>query len=83
MKLKELLSVLKVRLIAYNSLNGKTVFDTGRNKNEFVNKYLECEVISIYNGADVSRYDYYGNSFKLVAKCYLSSIDIEKAEEKK
>ncbi len=72
-------NLLKCELIALDAKDGKILFDTMRNNDRFIEKYLNGNVSSIW--ADVRCIDRaFGSYFKPVMKCYVTH-DSWKPEE--
>lgn len=64
--------ILKCPLIALDAKDGKILFDTSKNKREYINKYLTGEIISLWADCKHMRGLSYGDYFKPVMKCYIS-----------
>lgn len=72
MTIQELRELNRSILIAYNGKDGKILFDTRKNKKEYVDKYNKGEVLSIW--ADIKQCDStFGGYYKPVIKCYVSN----------
>jgi hypothetical protein len=52
MQLGELLELCKTQMRAYTARDGKLIFDTNRNKREYVERFADCAVLAIW--AEVS-----------------------------
>lgn len=67
-------AILQCELIAFDARDGKILFETHRNRSEYINQFLDGKIISMW--ADVRRIDSggYTNSFSFrpVMKCYVS-----------
>lgn len=74
-------AVLKCGLIALDSKNGKILFDTHKNKEEYYEKYKSGEVISLWSDVRLIKGIGYGDSFKPVMKCYVLHDSWEKVKE--
>lgn len=63
--------VLKCELIALDAKDGKVLFDTAKNKREYIEQYKAGEVTSLW--ADMrKRSGAWNNYFVPVMKCYVS-----------
>ena len=63
-------AVLKCELIALDAKGGNILFDTSRNKREFISKYSSGEISSLW--ADVRHCKgIFGDYFKPIMKCYV------------
>lgn len=72
MLIKELRELNRSILIAYNGMDGKILFDTSKNKKEYVDKYNKGEVLAIW--ADMKQCDnVFGGYYKPVIKCYVTN----------
>lgn len=72
MTIKELRELNRSIIIAYNGMDGKILFDTSKNKKEYVDKYNKGEVLAIW--ADMKQYDStFGGYYKPILKCYVSN----------
>lgn len=62
---------LKCELIALDGYNGKVLFDTSKNRQEFIDKFMSGEVIALW--ADVKlNVGNWSDYFYPVMKCYVS-----------
>lgn len=72
MLIKELREFSRCNIIAYNGRDGKILFDTSKNKKEYVDKYNKGEVLCIW--ADMKQFDnVFGGYYKPVIKCYITN----------
>ena len=63
--------VLKCELIALDAKDGKVLFDTAKNKREYIEQYKAGKIISLW--ADMrKRNGAWINYFEPVVKCYVS-----------
>ena len=72
---------LKSHLIALDGKDGKVLFDTSRNKQDFIEKYYKAEVSTLW--ADCKKVNgTYGDFFKPVMKCFVYHNSWERSDEK-
>ena len=70
---------LKSDLVALDGRTGKVIFDTSKNKREYIEKFFDGEVLCLW--ADVKLFKgTYGDFFKPIMKCYVSHKSWEKGE---
>lgn len=63
--------LLKCNLVAHDAKNGKLLFDTAKNKREYIEKFKTGEVVALW--ADTQRRgNEYGSYYVPVIKCYVS-----------
>lgn len=63
--------ILKCGLIALDAKNGKILFDTEKNKREYIEKFKTGEVTALW--ADIrKRGSVWNDYFETVLKCYVS-----------
>ncbi len=62
---------LKCDLIALDAKTGKILFDTGKNKKEYVDKYHDSEICSLWADVRLVRGCGFGDYFQPVMKCYV------------
>lgn len=65
-------AILQCELIALDARDGKILFDTRKNKREYISKFLSGKVISIWADARRVEIGGYSDYFKPVMKCYVS-----------
>lgn len=63
--------ILKQDLIAFDGRDNKILFDTRKNKREYVSKYMNAEVIALWADVRPSANLAYGKIFIPVIKCYI------------
>lgn len=64
--------IFKGDMVALDGKNGKKLFDTRVNKREYVNKFMNAEVISLWADVRLIKGIGFGDYFRPVMKCYLS-----------
>lgn len=63
--------LLKCGLVAHDAKDGKILFDTAKNKREYIEQYKTGEVVALW--ADTQRRaNPYGSYYVPVIKCYVS-----------
>ena len=72
--------VLRGELIALDSMDGKILFDTYRNKAEHIQKFLRGEVVALWADVRLCRGVSFGDYFKPVMKCYVRHGSWERGE---
>ena len=80
MKVKELLEMCESKIIAMRSDNGKTVFDTRKNKIEYVKKYEDVDVLTMWSEVRTEKSIGFWQRIEPVIVCYLCASDIKKSE---
>ncbi len=78
-------AILQCDLIALDAFDGKILFDTHKNKREYISKFLSGTVISIWADARRVGIGGYSDYFKPVMKCYVSHnswIKVENIDDK-
>ena len=80
MKVKELLEICESKIVAMRSDNGKTVFDTRKNKIEYAKKYADVDVLTIWSEVRTEKSIGFSQWIVPVIVCYLSASDINKSE---
>ena len=63
-------TVLKGDFIALDAKDGKLLFDTSRNKKDYIAQFLTGEISSLWSDVRKVR-GIYGDYFKPVMKCYV------------
>lgn len=73
--------VLKCELIALDAKDGKILFDTAKNKGEYIEQFTSGEVISLW--ADVRKMNSgsWSSYFTPIIKCYVSHNSWKKEGE--
>ena len=65
-------NILKCDLIALDAKDGKILFDTTKNKREYIEQFKSGEVLSLWADIISKRRGGYNNYFSPVIKCYVS-----------
>ena len=63
--------LLKGELIALDSKDGKILFDTSKNKTEYISKYSNGEIDCLWADVKHIKGVAFGDYFKAVMKCYV------------
>lgn len=63
--------ILKCPLIAMDAKDGKILFDTSKNKREYISQYLNGEILSLWADCKHIKGMAYGDYFKPVMKCFI------------
>lgn len=76
MTIQELRELGRNNIIAYNGRDCKILFDTSKNKKEYVDKYDKGEILRIW--ADMKQCNnVFGGYYKPVIKCYVSNESLK------
>ena len=74
--------VLKCELIALDAKDGKILFDTLKNKREYIEQYKTGEVIALWADIRKGRGYSWNVYFKPIMKCYVSHDSWKEGDEK-
>lgn len=84
MKLKDLLNAcVSQHIRAYNGMDGKLVFDTYRNKKEYVERFKECEVDRIWTEVHTDKPSGYTQFVRQYICIFLDSREVAKVLSEK
>lgn len=73
--------ILECELIAYDGKDGKILFDTSKNKKDYIEKYKSGKIISLWADAKIVKgYGFCGVLYKPVIKCYISHDSWKKGD---
>ncbi|MBR6271387.1 MAG: hypothetical protein IKR26_04465 [Lachnospiraceae bacterium] len=72
--------MLRGDLIVLDAKDGKILFDTSRNKREWINSFANGEILSLWADAKPIR-GVYGKCFKPVIKCFVCHDSWKRGEE--
>lgn len=64
-------ALLKGELIALDSKDGRILFDTSKNKREYINKFSKGEITCLWADVKYIKGVAFGDYFKAVMKCYV------------
>lgn len=73
--------ILKCGLVAHDAKDGKILFDTAKNKKEYIEQYKTGEVVALWADTQRRGGSNYGNYFVPVIKCYVSHNSWKEGKE--
>ena len=78
MQLGELLELCKTQMRAYTARDGKLIFDTNRNKREYVERFADCAVLAIWPEISSKKMGGYTQVIMQHVSVYLEGRHIDK-----
>lgn len=80
LKVKDLLEICESKIVAMRGDNGKIVFDTRKNNKEYVKKYEDVDVLTMWSEVRTEKTIGFSQYIVPVIVCYLDAYDIKKCE---
>lgn len=73
--------MLKCDLVALEGKTGKVIFDTKKNKKEFIQQFFTGKVISLWADVRLRKGHGFNDYFEPIMKCYVSHRSWERKEQ--